>query len=205
MRRACVTMRVTQADGYVEPRDSISQDWSTLLLSWDISPLPVPNIGSAAVDYVREFEPSLLILSGGEDVGIVPKRDATETALLAFAMDHGVPVLGVCRGMQLINSRLGGSLDVVAGHVATPHDVIFADGWEKHYGQVASVNSYHSIAVPADGVAPPLRATATDTAGNVEALQHQSLPIAAVMWHPERQGAPAGDRALIENLIGQHS
>lgn len=205
MIRVCVTMRVTAAENYHEPRDSISHDWLARLSSWGMVPIPVPNLGTAAVGYVEALSPALVILSGGEDLGVSPVRDETETALLDFAMRARQPVLGVCRGLQLINSHLHGFLCRVEGHVAHPHDVKIDKHWDKHYGAATKVNSYHNICVPADGLAPSLHATATDSAGNIEALRHDELPVAAVMWHPERQGAPAGDRALVDALIGGES
>ena len=65
------------------------------------------------------------------------------------------------------------------------------------------VNSFHSQAVPAHGLAPGLAARAHDGDGNVEAFFHQTLALAGIMWHAERPGAPAGDRALLESLIAQ--
>lgn len=201
LKNICITMRVTNAEGYDEPRDSISHDWLNRLASWDMAIHPVPNIGAEAVDYARELAPALLILSGGEDIGVSPIRDETETALLNFALATKLPVFGVCRGLQFLNYHFSGSLGTVDGHVATSHDVALDDAWVGYYGPSVTVNSYHNVAIPADGLATPLQATATDSVGNVEAARHRDLPVAGVMWHPERQGAPEGDRLLINALI----
>jgi len=201
LKNVCVTMRVTNAQSYDEVRDSISHDWFNLLASWDMTTIPVPNIGPVAVDYVRRAAPALLILSGGEDIGASPVRDETEIALFKFALKNRLPVLGVCRGLQLMNVNLGGELGAVEGHVASVHDVDIDPAWQGFYGERTSVNSFHNIGIPQSTLAPRLQTMATDAEGHIEAVRHNDLPVAAIMWHPERHGAPDGDRRLIEALI----
>jgi len=196
-------MRVTNAHDYHEPRDSISHDWITHLVSWGMRPMPVPNIGCGAVDYVSALAPALLILSGGEDLGVSPLRDETEMSLLSRALDTGLPVLGVCRGLQLMNTHFGGRLGKIDGHVAQPHDVSFDGAWTELYGNKAQVNSYHNCRIAPNELAPTLHATGLDDDGNVEAAIYPGLPLAGVMWHPERDGAPIGDRRLIDALIAE--
>jgi N5-(cytidine 5'-diphosphoramidyl)-L-glutamine hydrolase len=200
--RVALTMRVTQASGYIEPRDSISHDWLARLGEWDMTPLLVPNHLSAPESYLDGLDADLLVLTGGDDLGITPERDRSEIKLLEHALHKGIAVLGVCRGMQLINVHLGGRLVPVDGHVTRPHAVSVGILWQDHYKAETMVNSFHAQAVPADGLAPGLVAAAHDGEGNVEALFHQTLPMAAIMWHAERPGAPPGDRKLLESLIG---
>ncbi len=199
--RVALTMRVTQASGYVEPRDSISHDWLARLGEWGMTPLLMPNHLSAPESYLDGLGADLLVLTGGDDVGVTPERDAAEKKLLDHATSRGLAVFGVCRGMQLINLHLGGRLTPVDGHVAHPHAVSVDPRWRDRYEAETMVNSFHSQAVPADGLAPGLAAAARDGNGNVEAFFHQTLPMAAIMWHAERPGAPAGDRKLLEGLI----
>jgi len=194
-------MRITQAAAYPEPRDSISHDWIRRLDAWGMTPAPVPNALADAPGYLAALAPGLLILTGGDDLGATQLRDTVETALLNHACVAGIPVLGVCRGLQLINVNFGGWLGPVEGHIARPHTVTLAGPWQALYGDETLVNSYHAAGIPADGLAPGLTATARDRAGAVEGAVHQSLPVAGVMWHPERGGAPDGDHALINALI----
>ena len=97
-----LSMRVTEAENYIERRDSISHDWIERLDSWNYTAVPVPN-GGDPVALLKELKPGLLILTGGDDLGLFPERDASEKKLLGVAMESGTPVLGVCRGLQLIN------------------------------------------------------------------------------------------------------
>ena len=146
-----------------------------------------------------------LVLTGGDDFGVTPARDASETKLLDHAILRGLAVLGVCRGMQLINVHFGGRLAPVEGHVARPHPVTLDAPLKNLYGCEMIVNSFHNHGVPADGLGDRLVGAALDADGNVEALHHRDLPVAAVMWHTERPGAPAADRALMERLIGERA
>ena len=83
--RIALTMRVTEAVDYHEPRDSISHDWLDRLQKWDMTPLPVPNRLGDPCGYLDALAPDLLVLTGGDDPGTCPTRDATEQALLDHA------------------------------------------------------------------------------------------------------------------------
>lgn len=201
--RVALTLRVTNAAGYHEPRDSISHDWLARLAEWAMTPLLIPNRLAEPAAYLDGMEPDLLVLTGGDDVGATPERDATEAALLDHALARGLAILGVCRGMQLVNLRLGGTLGPVAGHVAQPHPVAIEPAWHGIYGAETTVNSFHAHGIPAAALAPGLVAAARDGDGNVEAFHGGARPMAAVMWHPERPAAPAADRRLLERLAGE--
>lgn len=200
MTRVALTMRVTPAANYSETRDSISHDWISRLVEWEMTPILIPNLGQPATALLSDFRPDVLVLTGGDDLGVTPERDVTESALLAHAISVGLPVLGVCRGLQLINVHLGGRTVSVTGHNGGSHDVVVAAPWHRLYGETANVNSFHGQGVPKDGIGDGLQITATDGDGFVEGLCHPVKPLAAVMWHPERPGAPAGDRQLLSGL-----
>lgn len=199
--RVVLSMRITQAAGYDEARDSISHDWITCLQGWGLEPIPFPNGLGNPLGVLDRFSPDLIILTGGDDPGMDTPRDATERILLDYTAEKNKPLLGVCRGLQAINLHFGGGLDGVAGHVAAQHHVTTSGSFADIYGARATVNSFHDTGVPPHALADDLVAAAVDDAGNVEALHHVSLPLAAVMWHPERSGAPAADHILVRRLI----
>lgn len=158
-----------------------------------------------------------LLLSGGGDVnplyfgqepsrhlgGINDARDAWEILLLRTALDHQVPILGICRGMQLLVQVLGGSLyqDLATEHpeaqalikhsqeaarYVETHTVRTSEGslLQELFGDQLAVNSYHHQAVAEVGA--KLRITATAPDGVIEAVEsteHKS--IVGVQWHPE--------------------
>ncbi len=121
--RIGITMRVLQAEGYSEPRDALSQEWSGFLsaalpnAAW----LPLPNLGAGHIRaYCEKWCINRLILSGGEDVGVSRIRDETEFDLLGWAKERAVPVLGICRGMQMMSMGAGIDLKPVTNHVRNP-------------------------------------------------------------------------------------
>jgi putative glutamine amidotransferase len=199
--RVALTMRISEEARYVEPRDSISQDWLTVLGQWQATPLLVPNLLADPVQYLKDLNPGLLVMTGGDDLGVHPERDQTEEALLDYAIDSGLPVLGICRGLYAINNLHGGNTTEIEGHVRTLHELSISAPWQSVYGSSATVNSYHHQSIAEKGLGKGLVATATDGDGYIEAFCHRERPIAALMWHPEREGGPAGDEKLFHALV----
>ena len=203
MKKVALTMRITDANGYTEPRDSISHDWLVRLAEWGMMPQALFNIQADTSSFLISMKPDLLILTGGDDIGAFPLRDATETAYLQSAINSGIPILGVCRGMQIINQFFGGNLSTLQNHVNTNHDVFIDQQWQDIYPSRTSVNSFHNQGLSRHDLARELLPRAVDTDGYVESLVHTNLQIAAVMWHPERSGAPPQDRELLNRLISR--
>lgn len=136
---------------------------------------------------------------GQEDRGSQPPdpvRDGAELALFDAFLRAGKPILGICRGMQVINVALGGSLiqdlppESRPFHGGAGHDLVHpirsAEGslLSRLYGPVFPVNSTHHQAV--DRLGEGLEAIAWAESGFPEAIVHRSLPIWGVQFHPER-------------------
>jgi len=158
-----------------------------------------------------EFE--ALCLTGGEDMApsrygapaeprtepADPERDALELALLATARERDLPVLGICRGFQVINVAYGGSLvQHIDGHRAAngpiiSHTVVPAEASKLAAACGAapySVNARHHQAVTERSLAPGLVPTA-HIDGFVEAFEDPARRwLVAVQWHPERTADP---------------
>lgn len=164
-----------------------------------------------------------LLLAGGADLdpagygqpahphttGLRPERDAGERALLAAALHRDLPVLGICRGMQLMCVTAGGSLhqhlpDLV-GHerhrpspaVYGDHPVRLAEGSAVHtiLGESVVVRSYHHQGVADAGT---LTATGWADDGTVEAVEDPARRFAVgVLWHPEVGDDPRLFEALV--------
>ena len=138
-------------------------------------------------------------LFGQEDCGSDPPdrdRDRAELSLVTAFLQAGKPILGICRGMQVINVALGGSLiqdlppESRAFHTGVDHDLVHAlrsqEGSLLHhlYGPVFSVNSFHHQAV--DQLGRELQAIAWAESGFAEAIVLPGSPVLGVQFHPER-------------------
>ena len=122
-----------------------------------------------------------------------PERDRLEFALMDGAAEHQLPVLGICRGIQVANVHGGGTLEQhVPEHARydlDPATEIHGGRFEPDsllgslYGESITVNSLHHQML--DRLADGYRPTAWDDTGKVEGLEHTELPIVGVQWHPE--------------------
>ncbi|CAL9539585.1 Gamma-glutamyl-CDP-amidate hydrolase [Actinosynnema sp. ALI-1.44] len=186
-----------------ELRDSLDQRWTPLLESLGCVPVPLPTLVSDPAAYARQTGIDAVILSGGEGVGRhagapewnIP-RDRFELALLAWAVDHRIPVVGVCRGFQLLVARWGGALRRAAGHAGATHDLRWATG---ERGPEA-VLSHHDWVI--DRLPTEFRAVARAADDTVEAATHRTLPLVGMMWHPERDGHPCrGSEAFLAKAL----
>ena len=177
-------------------------------------PVLLPTVGDP-LEYLPHLDG--VLLSGGADIeparygeepdgrgDYEPERDALEMTLLEGARERGIPVLGICRGLQVINVAAGGSLhqhvEAHACYDVSPdsrvHPVAFEPGTELAAlyggsdGNVAgiSVNSVHHQTV--DRLGPGLRVGARSDDGTVEGLESDDGMVLAVQWHPEMLREP---------------
>jgi len=205
------------------PRIRLNEAYTDALLAAGMTPFVLPPIASqAAIEALDGVD--ALLLTGGEDVD--PKhfdqpvhektgqphaaRDACEFALAVAARDRRMPTLAICRGAQVVNVALGGTLVQDIGSQRTTdtnHDqserrTERVHGVSVDEGSLLSrivgaaeitVNSSHHQSV--DQVAPGLRVTATATDGIVEAIESVDPDwwMLAVQWHPEELVATPED------------
>lgn len=162
-----------------------------------------------------------LLLAGGGDMEparfgqadcgsreIDPARDRAELALLDAFCAAGKPVLAICRGLQVVNVWLGGDLIQDLGPLVPRHrreegdqihPVRAGEGslLRRLYGPAFAVNSAHHQALGRLGRGLSAAARAED--GTVEAAEHESLPLIAVQFHPERM---TGALARVDTVDG---
>jgi putative glutamine amidotransferase len=196
------------------------------------APLLIPCMADAEAVAAVVSAADGLLLTGGGDISALaygeephpasrsqdPVRDAMETEATQRALEKGIPVLGICRGIQMLNVALGGTLiqDIpteVKGaclHAAAPlapsliHTVEAEAGslFARVLGDTAfAVNSYHHQAVKTLGRG--LKATGRAKDGVVEAVEaNDGRPILAVQFHPEElAGQESRFQALFDWLV----
>ena len=196
-----ITQRIDKVNAYDEWRDSVDQRLVEWVIDAGFIPVPIPNNlvnASSESDshplleqWLSLLNINALLLSGGNAIGTVAQRDVTEKFLLKWAEKHNKPVLGICRGMQMMGLHVGGKLIKVSGHVNTRHKLQY-DKFSA-IKIVESVNSYHNYAL--EGCPDVFSILAKSDDGNIEAIRHRELPWEAWMWHPERE-----DRFLMSHL-----
>ena len=150
-----------------------------------------------------------LILCGGGDLNprwygaqaecsnqIDPAREQSDLYLISQFAAQNKPILGICRGMQVLDVAFGGTLcqDLGVknrkhqgqGRGDCYHEVVTKECFlmRRLYGRRTIVNSYHHQAV--EQIGEGFKITMESEDGVAEALEHDTLPILAVQWHPER-------------------
>jgi putative glutamine amidotransferase len=165
-----------------------------------------------------------VVLQGGDDLDLrpfgvtevhprevhaPPAQDAADVTLARAAAAAGRPVLAICRGMQILNVVLGGTLhqhvdETTVPHANNPHDVDVVPGTlleEVMGGGALSGWSNHHQAC--DRVADGLVLAATTPDGGIEALESREAGVLAVQWHPEVDASTVPhQQALFDWLVG---
>ena len=216
-------------------RVRLTAAYVTALESAGLIPLIVPPLSRASAAAVILDSVSGLVLTGGEDVdparygekrhekirSINAARDATEIALIEGAKARGKPVLAICRGIQILNVALGGTLvqdipsqlDTKIAHDedsprnSRSHDISIEPGSliAKAVGtEHCTVNSFHHQSVKR--VADGMRVTARSPDGVIEGLEStDDWWVIAVQWHPEEMtdSPEPWDRGLFKAFAQQ--
>lgn len=205
--RVGLTQRVEYLPDRDERRDALDQQWAALIEHAALTPVPIPNLLRDPAEFVDTMDLALIVLTGGNDLAHLPgasnpapERDATEGRLLDHATTRRLPVLGACRGMQMMVAHAAGTLTRVDGHVRMPHTIEVIDdrGWPLRDQRV--VNSFHDWGAGREALGA-LVALAVAPDGTVEAACHPALPQVCVMWHPERSPQDPADVDLIRALL----
>lgn len=212
-------------------RVRLTAAYVTALESAGLIPLIVPPLSSADAAAAVLDSVSGLVLTGGEDVDparygeqrhekvrtVNSARDATEAALVEEARARGIPVLAICRGIQILNVALGGTLvqdipsecrtdidhDDEGARNSRTHEVSIEPGSliAKAVGtEHVSVNSFHHQSVKR--VADGMKVTARSPDGVIEGIEstEDDWWVMAVQWHPEEMtdSAEPWDRGLFK-------
>ena len=235
--RAC-TVAVTASirpDGDTS-RVRLTAAYVTALENAGLVPLIVPPLSNDRAAATVLDSVSGLVLTGGEDVdparygeqrhekvrSVNPARDATEAALVEEAKARGLPVLAICRGIQILNVALGGTLvQDISSQVKTDighdedgprdsrsHEISVEPGSliaEAIGTEHLSVNSFHHQSVKR--VADGMRVTARSPDGVIEGIESTDKRwwVMAVQWHPEEmtESPEPWDRGLFKAFARQ--
>ena len=191
MKRIAVTQRVDNISSREERRDALDQRWISFLQTIDLLPIVVPNNLSYVQQIIEDNSIDGILLTGGNSLvkygGDAPERDMVEKLLIEFAYSKNIPLLGICRGMQMIQDYFNNSLCEVEDHVAIRHSLVVKEGLKiskfvNRLQDVNSFNKYGSYKVNGD-----LLPVAQSLDNVIMAVEHKEHEIFGVMWHSERE------------------
>ncbi|MFQ9244115.1 MAG: anthranilate synthase component II [Lachnospiraceae bacterium] len=154
-----------------------------------------------SVEEIMKLEPSHIVLSPGpgrpSDAGVCE-------ALIRAVLEHPIPLLGVCLGHQAICETLGGKITYAPQLMHGKQSIVKTDDTSvifKGLPKELAVARYHSLVADKNMIPETLMVTAVDEKGEVMAVQHRTLPIYGVQFHPESIMTPQG-REMIQNFMG---
>jgi len=191
-------------------------------LVFDAGGEPLTMLPRSGVDWAPRLEGiDGVLLPGGSDIdpalyhgqehpevyGVWPEQDATDIALATYVLSSPIPLLAICRGLQVVNVARGGTLTV---HMDTPHRHHVSNlslGDNSHRlglpDREVEISCYHHQAI--DTLGSGMQPLAYAPEGHVEAVWIEATAFAAgVQWHPEdNYDTEPAQRHLLEHFIEQ--
>ena len=181
--------------GYI---DFIDHYWLNYFEKKNINYYLVPNKKKLSKKKIEEI--NLLIIPGGNDVSnslnTSKIRNSIEINLIKICFKKKIPILGICRGAQLLNKSFGGKIKKVKKHMRTRHNISFINK-EIVKKELLNVNSFHNDGIKKNDLSKSFKVLASDKNKNIEMFISTNKKIIGTMWHPEREK----NTQLLDNLI----
>ena len=207
-----ISQRLMENAEYPERREGLDVRWGDFLMPCGFLPIPVA-LNVPLKEYFEILSPGGILLTGGNDLAIFQEgemnrtRDRLETDLIDYAIRLEVPLIGICRGMQLVCHYFGCRLERIPGHFPEPHEVQLeaaASAFAMVYPPRFQANSFHQHGVLEAG--PDLKIAARAGDQTIEAVEHKRNSIFGMMWHPERERPfRSEDLAFFQNVFLKRS
>lgn len=183
MKLIAISQRLVEEEKYFELREVLALDWGKLFskesLFKDFLPFPL----SYEIDF-EKYKNNIcaVILSGGNNLYCVDsnelskKRDEYERKIISYCIESKLPILGICRGAQMIAHYFKSNIIKCDKHLNL-HNVKMGDN-------IFIVNSFHNFCISKLGENLIPLAYSGNT---IEAFKHEKYPIYGIMWHIERE------------------
>jgi len=208
--RALITQRES-LDQYSVGIDVLESTYVIFFERIGVNLRPVSNYHGDVESIFNDGPYDLAILTGGGSIEskyynnphsaeLQPNRDKVEKKIVSEAINRKIPILAICRGMQLVNGLYGGytsKLDSlrVPRKIRVDHPILLGD--EQVY-----VNNYHNSGILNSHLGAKLRLIALDDENDVvEGFYNEEDKILGVQWHPERKFITTESYLKSENLI----
>lgn len=209
MKNYAVTTARQLLDIHGQEIIQFEEAYAEYLMQFDFQVIILPL--SSEIQIIDILKPKMILLSGGGDVPIeyydsevkvFPQnhRDLMETQLIDYAIDNRIPLLGICRGMQMINGFLGGKVTrrgAQDNFIGLNHDICLST-----CDNIFEVNSFHQDIIQKDGLASQLIPIAFHKPYQyIEAFIGIKYPILGLQWHPERMKKDSDCQKYSNQLI----
>ncbi len=184
--------------------DFLDHYWINFFESRKISFVQIPNSFKLCNNILKnEKKIDLIILAGGNDLFVKDKkinmRKKVEINLIRFGLKKKIPILGICRGMQILNFFFKGSLDKIKGHMKVNSKVYFKkDFFNK---KMLNVRCFHNYGIKTESLSKSFEIFAVDKHQNIEMMKHKKKNIYGVMWHPEREMNYKNLNIIIDKIL----
>ena len=179
MKVIAVSQRVEKIAKYNEFRDQVDNRLNFFIIKAGYLPVPIPNfIGCekpkdlGLLNWLKNINPDGIILSGGDDFGVNRFRDKNEIRIIKWSLKKEIPVLGICRGMQMINRYFGGTKVKIRNHAGTRHKI-----QGKYCKFRKTVNSFHNWGFELKNIAEKLNIDTLAADKTIESIQHKKFRI----------------------------
>ena len=180
---------------YDEYQNCLNINWFRFILKLGFVPLQIPQGSKGVTEKLfNQLKIDGIILTGGNDVYYNEKnpkqsrlsklRNKSEELIIKKCLINNIPIIGVCRGMQFINTYFGGKLKLIKNHAGSHKHKIYN---KSKYNFPIKVNTFHNYGIPFRYNSKFTKILAVDDEKNVEAFIHLKKKILGIMWHPERE------------------
>ena len=177
MKKIIITQRYEKIGMFNELRDNIDSRLPYLIQKLGYTPILLPNNLNDLKSFIKNISPKGVILSGGGDSQKKDLRYKIENELIKMAIKKNIPIIGICRGAQVLNVFFGGKLTKVKNHVRKNH---------KIFGPIVkklsvSVNSYHDYGFYKKILGKNLNLLASSSDSVVKSFCHKKYRILGIL------------------------
>ena len=183
MKKIIITQRLDKVGKFDELKDNLDIRLSKMVENLGMTPFIMPNNLSRTKKILDEIRPNGIILSSGGDPRKKDNRKKTEKTLIKYSLKKNIPLLGLCRGAQVLNLFFGGNIVKVKNHVRKLNRI---KGRLIKKNKKISVNCYHDYGIKFNSLGKSLKILAYTEDNIIECFKHKKNKILGIMWHPER-------------------
>ena len=170
MKKILITQRYEQIGKFNELRDNIDIRYSKMIENIGMTPLLMPNSLNNIDKYLDQIKPNGILLTSGGNPKFKNQRNLVEIKLIKYSIERKLPLIGICRGAQILNIFFGGKIKRVKNHVKKNHTIC---GKILNNKKKILVNSYHNYGIYLKTLGKHFNVLAKATDNTIECFKHR--------------------------------